>query len=319
MPTSTEGVLVTGAPYLELATALLQRARLAQPTGGIWEAADVQWWWRQERPTDQEGQLFWLDDRGDPLAAAIRTDFGHSVQCDVLVLADDRDLERAAWRAAIARADAVGTRAEFPVRTDDAAGIGELVAAGFAPAGSGPAGFAPAGSGPAGSGRAGFGRAGEAGVVACWLHASRRPPIPPLPGGYRLLSRADAPDRPHPMMRRNGLDVAERLGGCSLYRRELDLMVEGPDGLAAGYGLFWADPVTGVGLVEPMRTEDGHQRRGIASHILATGLDRLAAHGCRRLKVGNDLGIYLRAGFRPLPSPVAAIYTRPGASGHGAS
>jgi GNAT superfamily N-acetyltransferase len=294
MTTRTEAVVVTGAAYLELATALLQRARLARPTGGIWEAADVQWWWRQERPTDQDGQLFWLDGRGDPLAAAIRTDFGHSVQCDVLVLPDDRDLEHAVWQAAIARADAVGTRAEFPVRTDDAAGIGELIAAGVGPA-------------------------GEAGVVACWLHASRRPPIPPLPGGYRLLSRADAPDRPHPMMRRNGLDVAERLGGCSLYRRELDLMVEGPDGLAAGYGLFWADPVTGVGLVEPLRTEDGHERRGIASHILATGLDRLAAHGCRQLKVGNDLGIYLRAGFRPLPAPVAEIYTRSGASGHGAS
>jgi predicted N-acetyltransferase YhbS len=60
-----------------------------------------------------------------------------------------------------------------------------------------------------------------------------------------------------------------------------------------------------------MRTEQAHSSRGIASHILATGLSRLAAHGCRRLKVSNDLGIYLRAGFEPDPAATAAVWTRP--------
>jgi hypothetical protein len=30
--------------------------------------------------------LFWLDERGEPAAAALATDFGHSVQHDVLTL-----------------------------------------------------------------------------------------------------------------------------------------------------------------------------------------------------------------------------------------
>jgi hypothetical protein len=30
--------------YLDLVTGLLQRCRLADPTGGLWEAADYQWW-----------------------------------------------------------------------------------------------------------------------------------------------------------------------------------------------------------------------------------------------------------------------------------
>ena len=110
------------------------------------------------------------------------------------------------------------------------------------------------------------------------------------------------------MIARNGARVEQRLRECSLYRPELDLMVEAPDGRAAGYGLSWPDPVTGVGLVEPMRTEQAHERRGIASHILATGLDRLAAHGCQRLKVSNDIDLYLRAGFRPLRAATALIY-----------
>ena len=76
-------VVARGARSLRLATALLQRIRLGSPTGGVWEAADVQWWSRAPRPTDRHGQLFWLDGRGEPVAAVIVTDFAHGVQCDL--------------------------------------------------------------------------------------------------------------------------------------------------------------------------------------------------------------------------------------------
>ena len=280
-----EPVTVRGPRSLQLATALLQRMRLARPTGGIWEAADVQWWSRQERSTDRDGQVFWLDERREPVAAVLLTDFGPSAQCDVLVLPGEPGLERSVWRAAIERADRLDLPVEVPVRSDCPDGIAELRAAGFEPD-------------------------GEAAVISGWLAASARPPVPPLAAGYRLLSRADDPGRPHPMAGRNGASVAERLRRCSLYRAELDLMVQAPDGQVAGYGLFWAEPVTEVGLVEPMRTEQDHQRRGVASHLLATGLDRLAACGCQRLKVSNDIPLYLRAGFRPLREAEAIVYAR---------
>ena len=47
-----------------------------------------------------------------------------------------------------------------------------------------------------------------------------------------------------------------------LYRRDLDLAVVAGDEVA-GYALFWPDPVTGVGLVEPMRVEDEHAGKGL--------------------------------------------------------
>jgi len=37
---------------LEAVTALLQRVRSAHPTAGLYEAADLQWWWRTPRSTD---------------------------------------------------------------------------------------------------------------------------------------------------------------------------------------------------------------------------------------------------------------------------
>jgi GNAT superfamily N-acetyltransferase len=276
----------TGARYLQLATTLLQRMRLACPVGGVWEAADVQWWSRLDNPAGRRGQLFWLDARGEPLAAVILTSFRQSVQCDVLVLPDDPGDAAAIWQAALRRVDELGAEdAGFTVRPDDAVGVAELVSAGFEPS-------------------------AEAGIVASWLEAIRRPQPPPLAPGYRLLSRAEAAGRPHPLAVRNGPEVEQRLWQCSLYRPELDLMAEAPDGTVAGYGLFWADPVTRVGLVEPLRTEDAHERRGIASHVLGAGLDRLAALGCDRLKVSSDRSLYLRAGFQPLATASAAMYAR---------
>jgi hypothetical protein len=197
--------------YLELATTLLQRMRLARSQRGIWEAADIQWWHRQERATDRTGQLFWLGEQGEPLAACITTDFGRSVQRDVLVLPADPACTRQVWATAIQHPGDAGRPADFMVRLDNAVGIAALKAAGHR-------------------------MADQAAVVCCWLEAARCPLIPPLPPGYRVLSRANAPDRPHPLARRNGPGVALRLRECSLYRPELDLMAEAPGGQVAGYG-----------------------------------------------------------------------------------
>jgi ribosomal protein S18 acetylase RimI-like enzyme len=54
-----------------------------------------------------------------------------------------------------------------------------------------------------------------------------------------------------------------------------------------------------------MRTEDAHQRRGLARSILTIGIDRLAAAGAERIKICFDpdnpasKGLYLSVGFEP--------------------
>jgi predicted N-acetyltransferase YhbS len=143
----------------------------------------------------------------------------------------------------------------------------------------------------------------EAYAVA-WLNAADRRTGRRLPDGYALVARPDQTG-PHPMIGRNGSEVEARLRQCSLYDAHLDLAVRAPGGEIAGYAMFWADVRTGVGLVEPMRVEDEHAGRGVASALLGAGLDRLAAHGCRRLKVSHDVDnkvaarLYHGAGFVP--------------------
>jgi ribosomal protein S18 acetylase RimI-like enzyme len=124
--------------------------------------------------------------------------------------------------------------------------------------------------------------------------------------GFVLVDRTQRRDAPHPMRHRNGDSVAQRLDQCPLYDPALDLAVETADGRVAGYSLYWFDPTTKVGLVEPVRVEDEFQRRGIARAMLSAGIDRLVARGARRVKVSYETdaagALYEGLGFRTTSS-----------------
>ena len=119
------------------------------------------------------------------------------------------------------------------------------------------------------------------------------------------------------MVGRNGPDVEARLRQTSLYDPRLDLAVLAPDGTVAGYALFWHDPVTGVGLVEPVRVEDAHAGRGIGYAMISAGLDRLAHAGATRLKIGWESAraqeLYTRLGFTDVETDLTYQRAAPGA------
>ena len=261
-----------GLERLNATTTVLQRARLADPLGGMWEAADVQWWWRRPRATDELALPVWFDEVG-PVAAAGLTAWDDAWQADVFVvpsIVDEEDI----WAATLEAA--AGHRGAFKVL------IGER----DAPLG----GLAM---------QSGFVMTDELSGTT-WMEADQRPPVAQV-DGFAIVDRVTRADRPHPMIARNGEQVQARLRQCSLYDPTLDLAVEDADGRLAGYALFWFDHTTLVGLVEPMRVEDEYRRRGLARMLLTNGLDRLARKGARRLKVGFTIdagrNLYLGAGF----------------------
>lgn len=270
-------VRASGLESLDLATQLLQRARLAEAEAGLWEAADLQWWWRTPRPSDTIDQIFWIDDEG-PVASVVLTDWGRAWGCDPLVVPGNSTVPlRTVWVRAVETINNLGLeRVEVLARDDDFELLESLADTGFV----------------ADDDRSGV----------TWMDAKDRPDVAPLPDGFVLVDRARDTSAPHPMQRRSGEGVEDRLLQCSLYDPALDLAVEAADGQVAGYALFWFDPVTEVGLVEPMRVEDAYQRRGLARAMLTAGVDRLAARGASRMKVGyaTDVArrLYCGAGFR---------------------
>jgi GNAT superfamily N-acetyltransferase len=270
-------VRASGLDSLALSTELLQRARLADPEAGQWEAADLQWWWRTPRRSDTIDDLFWIDDEG-PVAAVVLTDWGEAWGCDPIVVPDLSTVPLPiVWARAIEAVDTFGLEAvDVLARDDDAELLRLLDEAGFAP--------------------------DDRFDGVTWMDAQDRPGVAALPEGFVLVDRARETAGPHPMRQRNGEEVEARLRQCSLYDPTLDLAVEAADGQTAGYALFWFDPMTKVGLVEPMRVEDAYQRRGLARAMLSAGLDRLAKRGARRLKVGYGTDVarslYVGAGFQ---------------------
>ncbi|MEI2690970.1 MAG: GNAT family N-acetyltransferase [Anaerolineae bacterium] len=278
---STDERLLAGLERLAAVTTLLQRIRLAHPTAGLYEAADLQWSWRKPRSTDGILQPLWYDRDGRPEAAVVATDWGDRVALDPMVqpgLPPERIVGTMERGLVLAQASGFAT-VGLEVDPADVVLPAVLAAHGF--------------------------RVSGRGYVESWLPAEARPPVSALATGYRLMGRDERAAAAYHLVARNGVAVEERLRQTSLYRPDLDLAVLDPTGEVAAYGLFWFDPVSRTGLVEPMRTEDAHQRRGLARHILTAGIDRLAAAGATRIKIcfepdnvaARDL--YLHAGFRP--------------------
>jgi len=250
----------------------MQRARTAHPTHGLYQAAELQWWWGIPRSTDDFPQLFWFDDDGRPAAAVTMTDFsgnrGSALYDDPTIVVTVMPDAPAGWVAHVIErglahvAEHGIETVELEVGQTDDVQRNVLFARGFEVTGDG--------------------------MVECWLDAAARPEISSLHEDYRLVRRADTTEHAHHMADDRRPEIEQRLQQTSLYRSDLDLAVLDRDDAVAGYGLFWYDPVTSTGTIEPMRTQDDHQRRGLARHILTTGVDLLAQAGAERISIGYE-------------------------------
>jgi len=125
-------VQASGLEYLALATELLQRARLADAEAGVWEAADLQWWWRTPRRSDAIDQLFWVDDEG-PVAGVVLTDWGRAWGCDPFLVPGVSNVPLSTvWARAVEAINALGLEAvEVLVRDDDFELLALLAGSGF--------------------------------------------------------------------------------------------------------------------------------------------------------------------------------------------
>src|SRR5438034_4039571 len=168
----------SGLEYLALATKLLQRARLADAEAGVWEAADLQWWWRTPRRSDAIDQVFWIDDER-PVAGLVLTDWGRAWGCDPIVVPGGTVPLAGVWSCAVEAIDGSGLEAvEVLAREDDFELLALLAGAGFV--------------------------AGEERSGIAWMDVAKRPDVAAMPGRVRARSprRGDDGAAPHAKKKR---------------------------------------------------------------------------------------------------------------------
>jgi len=131
-----------------------------------------------------------------------------------------------------------------------------------------------------------------------------------LPGGYRVTDRAEDNDLrrinrvlwrgfnhegPPPEKYVAGRADVEK---APLYRPDLVVMIEAPDGDFASYCGIWYDPALQVAYVEPVATDPDYRRMGLGKAAVLEVIRRAAELGATRAIVGSGQEFYQAIGFQ---------------------
>ena len=104
-----------------------------------------------------------------------------------------------------------------------------------------------------------------------------------------------------------------RVASMPLYRPELDLVAQAPDGTFASFAICWFDEETGTAEFEPVGTDPAFQRRGLATAVMTEALRRVARLGAGVAFVSSSLTrpggteLYRSMGFREVRRTVAYV------------
>ncbi len=96
----------------------------------------------------------------------------------------------------------------------------------------------------------------------------------------------------------------ERFMASPVYDPDLDVVAASLDGQIGAFCIAWPDPLTGVGLFEPVGTHPDFQRKGLGKAVMLAALERLQRVGMRQAIVttGEDnlpaIKLYESVGFR---------------------
>jgi len=100
------------------------------------------------------------------------------------------------------------------------------------------------------------------------------------------------------------LERYERMMDAPLYKSTMDLVVQTQDGEVIAYCTLWDDPVSKIGLLEPLACVEEHRRKGIMKSLLLYGMNELKIRGTERVYVSTggkntaSQALYKSVGFK---------------------
>jgi predicted N-acetyltransferase YhbS len=140
---------------------------------------------------------------------------------------------------------------------------------------------------------------------------------PTLPDGFSLTDRAQDNDLrainrvlwrgfnhegPAPEQYVAGRADVEK---APLYRPELTVMVQAPDGRLVSYCGIWYVHANRLAYVEPVATDPDYRRRGLGRAAVLEAIRRAGQLGATRAIVGSGLPFYHALGFRQIYASLA--------------
>lgn len=120
-----------------------------------------------------------------------------------------------------------------------------------------------------------------------------------LPAGYKVRSCKGLPDVEIRARAQYGsfgstapfdryLERFDNFMRSPVYNSDFDIVVEDSDGQFGAFCIVWPDPLTRVGLFEPVGTHPDFQRRGLGKAVMLEGLRRLQGCGMRSAIVSTE-------------------------------
>lgn len=152
----------------------------------------------------------------------------------------------------------------------------------------------------------------KAGGCEPMSHLSIPDPFPeiPLPTRFQLKSLAEENDlrKVDRVLWRgfnhgdeppeDGIGDREFMQSAPNFRKDLNVVVEAPDGQFVSYCGMWLEPVHALAYVEPVATDPDYRRMGLGRAAVLEGVRRCGGEGARVACVGSAQPFYRSMGFR---------------------
>lgn len=272
-----------GLDYLTKATAFLIACRLQDPHGGLWDAADIQWWWREDDFRDRAHQLFFEMPDGTPRAMLLLSPTCGTFDYELMPGEQDNDLGQQVIHTGMTWLEEQRSPTSPPnffLKADHHALRRLAEAHGY--------------------------RAAPDALVQTHQTLPSTLERATLPEAYavRPIQHDDIIDGRQPVLTTPHSDI-ERLGHTSLYDSQHHLVVTDEDDQAVAECIYWTEPTTRIGLIEPIATHPAHRRRGLAKAMLTHALQDMRHQGTTIAKVCHASSnlpaatLYHALGFRP--------------------
>ena len=98
----------------------------------------------------------------------------------------------------------------------------------------------------------------------------------------------------------DGIADRELMQSAPNYRKDLNVVVEAPDGNFVSYCGMWYEPVNSIAYVEPVATDPDYRRMGLGRAAVVEGIRRCGELGATVAYVATTKPFYLALGFQLL-------------------